>query len=257
VIEQEGPENISAFIAEPVLGTSLSAVVPPPEYYPMIREICDEYDVLLIVDEVMSGLGRTGMNWGIEHWQVVPDIITTAKGLSSGYSPLAATILAEKVWKSIDAGSQHVMHSYTFGGNPISCAAGVAVLDYIEENDLVARAAEMGDKLLGALKQKLGSSPFVGDIRGKGLFTGIELVADRETKDPFPPSWNVGELVEEEALEQGLLMLAGVTGTINGVAGDHLELIPPYTINEEHVDEITSKLGAALAKVTSDLPHNT
>ncbi len=162
-IRQEGPEKISAFIVEPVIGTSMSAVVPPPEYYPMVREICDEFDVLLIADEVMSGLGRTGANWGIDHWQVTPDVIATAKGISGGYVPLAATIVSEKVWQAIRDGSQHVMHSNTYGGNPLACAVGVAVLDYIEAHDLVARAGHMGQKLIERLGE-LGVPARLADV---------------------------------------------------------------------------------------------
>ena len=254
VIRQNGPENVAAFIAEPVIGTSMSAVVPPPEYYPIIRDICDEYDVLLIVDEVMSGIGRTGKKWGIDHWQVTPDMIATAKGISSGYSPLSALILGEKVWKAIADGSKTVMHSSTYGGNPLSCATGVAVLNYVEKHDLVSRAREMGRKLRSKLEEELGDLPYVGQVRGKGLFVGIELVADRESKEPFPADWNVTHRVEEEAFENGLLILGGVTGLIDGVAGDHFELLPPYVVEDEHLEFMTSTLRQSILKVVSELP---
>lgn len=249
VIRQEGTDNIAAFIAEPVIGTSMSAVVPPPEYYPIIREICDEYDVLFIVDEVMSGVGRTGKKWGIEHWDVTPDIITASKGLAGGYAPLGAVILSEKVWKPIAEGSKSVTHSCTYGGNPVSCAVGVTVLDYIEKHDLVSRAGEMGDRLLARLREGLTDLPYVGDVRGKGLFAGIELVQDKETKEPFPPEWDVGFKIELEAIKNGLLILAGVTGLIDGVAGDHLELVPPYIIEDEHIDFIVTTLRKSIEDV--------
>jgi adenosylmethionine-8-amino-7-oxononanoate aminotransferase len=146
-ITQAGSENVAAFIADPIIGTSMSAVVPPPEYYGIIRDICDEFDVLLIADEVMSGVGRTGKKWGIENWDVTPDMITAAKGFSSGYSPLGALIVREKVWKATDRGSRKVMHRFTYSGNPISCAVGLAVLNYIEEHDLISKAGQMGDRL--------------------------------------------------------------------------------------------------------------
>lgn len=254
VITQEGSENIAAFIAEPVIGTSMSAVVPPDEYYPLIREICDEFDILFIVDEVMTGVGRTGKNWGIDHWGVAPDIITTAKGISSGYMPLAATILGEKVWRAIEAGSKHVMHSYTYGGNPLSCAAGVATLDYIEKHNLVPRVSQMGTMLKSRLDELKDELPYVADVRGLGLILGLELVANKETMEPFPSDWNVREKVEEVAFENGLLILGGVTGLIDGHFGDHVELVPPYVIEDEHVDEIVEILHHSISEVVESLP---
>ena len=251
VIQQEGPENVAAFIAEPVIGTSMSAVVPPPEYYAIVRQICDEYDVLLIADEVMSGVGRTGRKWGIDHWQVTPDMITTSKGISGGYAPLGALILHEKVWRAIADGSQTVMHSCTYGGNPLSCATGLAVLNYIQEHKLVSRAEEVGGKLLGKLEKELGDLPCVGQVRGLGLFIGVELVADKETKTPFPAGWNVTRRVEEAAFENGLLILGGVTGLIGGVAGDHFELLPPYVVQEEHLDFMVDTVRQSILKAVS------
>jgi len=251
VVRQEGAENVAAFIAEPVIGTSMSAVVPPPEYYPIIREICDEYDMLLIIDEVMSGVGRTGAKWGIEHWRVTPDMMTTSKGISSGYSPLGALILGERVWRALDEGSRTVMHSCTYGGNPLSCAAGAAVLDFIDKNDLVRRAGLRGEDLIAKLKEELKNIPYVGQVRGKGLFIGIEIVVSNETKEPFPPAWNVTRRIEEEALERGLLILGGVTGLIDGEAGDHFELLPPYTIEDDHVEFIVDTLREAIIAATS------
>ena len=249
VIRQEGAENIAAFIAEPIIGTSMSAVVPPDEYYGIIRDICDENDILLISDEVMSGVGRTGKNWAIEHWGVAPDIITSSKGLAGGYSPLGALILGEKVWTAIADGSGRVSHSSTYGGNPLSCAVGLAVLDYIEEHGLVARAGEMGDRLIAALEEALLDIPYVGDVRGRGLFAGVELVAGKETKKPFPVEWDIGHRVEADALKNGLLVLAGVTGLVNGAAGDHIELVPPYVIEDEHVEFIVSTLRDSILSV--------
>lgn len=238
VITQEGRENVAAFIAEPVIGTSMSAIVPPPGYYEIIRDICDEYDVLFIVDEVMSGVGRTGKKWGIDHWNVSPDIITASKGISGGYSPLGATIVNERIWQAIAKGSQVVMHGYTYGGNPISCAVGLGVLNYIEEHDLIVQAGQMGEKLKDCLKQHLRDIPYVGDIRGKGLFLGIELVEDRETKRVFPYYLNVSDRVVEKALENGLVTLGGIKGLLNGEGGDHFELTPPYIIDDENVEFI-------------------
>lgn len=250
---QEGPENISAFIAEPIIGTSMSAVVPPDNYYQRIREICDEFNILFIADEVMSGVGRTGRKWGIEHWGVVPDMITAAKGIAGGYAPLAATILREKVWRALANGSRKVMHSYTYGGMPLSCATGVAVLQYIEKHDLVTRAGVTGGKLLEKLRDRLGPLPWVGDIRGKGLFIGIEIVADKKSKTPFPPEMDVTHRVEDVAFNNGLLILGGAPGLIEGVKGDHFELLPPYTTEDEHIEFIVSTLHRSLEATLSGL----
>lgn len=252
VIRQEGAENIAAFIAEPVIGTSMSAVVPPDEYYGIVREICTENDVLFIADEVMSGVGRTGKKWAIEHWGVTPDIITSSKGLASGYAPLGAIILAENIWAAIADGSGKVSHSYTYGGNPMSCAIGVAVLDYIEEHDLITKAGMMGDRLIAALEESLLDIPYVGDVRGKGLFAGVELIADKDTKQPFPVEWNIGHRVEANALRRGLLVLAGVTGLVDGIAGDHIEIVPPYIIEDEHVEFIVSTLRDSILAVCGE-----
>jgi adenosylmethionine-8-amino-7-oxononanoate aminotransferase len=240
-------------MAEPVIGTSVSAVVPPPEYYPMVRQICDKYDVLFIADEVMSGVGRTGERWGIDHWGVVPDMITAAKGISSGYSPLSALILREKVWRAIADGTGTPMHSTTYSGNPVSCAAGVSVLNYIEEHNLVARAGEMGERLLSQLRQRLEESPHVGDVRGRGLFIGVELVRDRETKEPFPTSWNVTRRIEHGAFEKGLLVLGGVEGLMDGEGGDHFEILPPYVVDDEHIAFITDTVEEVINEVTTEL----
>ena len=229
----------------------MSAVVPPAEYYGIVRDICDENDILFIADEVMSGVGRTGKKWAIEHWDVAPDILTSSKGLAGGYAPLGAVILGEKVWRTIADGSGQVSHSSTYGGNPLSCAAGLAVLEYIEEHDLIARAGEMGDRLIAALEEALDDLPYVGDVRGKGLFAGVELVADRETREPFPAEWDVGHRVEADALRNGLLVLAGVTGLVDGVGGDHIELVPPYVVDDDHISFIVSTLRDSIVAVTS------
>ena len=254
VIQQEGPEHIAAFIAEPVIGTSMSAVVPDPDYYRVIREICDEYDVLFIADEVMSGFGRTGKNFGIDNWNVTPDIITTAKGMSGGYAPLSAAILSEKLWRAIADGSRNTGYLSTFGGHPLSCAAGVAVLRYIEENGLVQRTGEKGDKLIGLLRQEVGPLPIVGDVRGKGLFIGLELVADKQTREPFPVEWDVTHKIADDAFDHGLIVLGGVTGLIDGIAGDHIELLPTYVIEDADIDFIVSTLKASIERITSQLP---
>lgn len=253
IIRQEGVENIGAFITEPIIGTSMSAVVPPSEYYSIVRDICNEYDVLMIVDEVMSGIGRTGKKWGIDNWNVTPDMITTAKGITSGYSPFGALILGSDIWGSIAKGSKIVMHSYTYGGNPLSCAAGIAVLNYIEKHNLVSKAGEMGDRLQEKLREALEDLPYIGDIRGKGLFIGLEIVKDKESKEPFPVEYDVTDRIENETFNNGLLILGGVKGLIDGFAGDHIELLPPYILEDEHIDFIVSTLRKCILKVISDV----
>ena len=255
VIRQEGPEHIAAFIAEPVLGTSMSAVIPDPDYYRIIREICDEYDVLFIADEVMSGVGRTGRNCGIDHWGVSPDMITMGKGISGGYAPLSAAVLSEKLWRAIADGSKNVGYLSTYGGNPLSCATGVAVLRYIEDNGLVQRAGAMGDKLIDALRREVGPLAIVGDVRGKGLFIGLEFVADRQSKEPFPADWDVTHQITDDAFAHGLIVLGGVTGLVDGVAGDHLEVLPPYIIEDADIEFIVSTLKASIERVAATLPR--
>ena len=253
-ILHHGPENIAAFIAEPVIGTSMSAVVPPPGYYQGVRALCDEFNVLFLADEVMSGVGRTGNRWGIDHWGVAPDILVTAKGIAGGYAPLSAVVLSETIWRAIENGSGKVTSSSTYGGMPVSCAAGVAVLQYIDEHDLIARAKTQGAKLALRLQEELGDLPWVGEIRGIGLFLGIEIVSDRTSKKPFPFEMDVTHRIEDEAFKLGLLVLGGAPGLIDGACGDHLELLPPYTIDDGHIDFIARTLRRAVELSLSDIP---
>lgn len=253
IIQREGAENISAFIAEPIIGTSMSAVVPPKGYYEIIRNICDENDILFIADEVMSGMGRTGKKWGIDHWNVSPDIITTSKGIGAGYSPISAAIFSEKVWSAISSGSGSTTHSSTYGGNPLSCAVGCAVIDYIEKNDLISNAEIMGEKLISKLNEELSDIPYVGDIRGKGLLIGIEIVSDKVSKAIFDPKLDLAHKIEAEARKNGLIILSGVPGLVDGVGGDHLELCPPYIINDDHVEFIVSNLKKSILETISSI----
>jgi adenosylmethionine-8-amino-7-oxononanoate aminotransferase len=223
-------------ISEPVTGSSLGAMAPVPEYFPIIREICDRYGVLLIVDEVITGFGRTGKNFGIEHWRIVPDMIVTGKGISSGYTPLGATIVHERVYDIFaKAKRSSFFLGYTYGGNPLSCAAGLAVLRYIQKNALVERAARMGAHLFRRF-ETLKEIPIVGDIRGKGLLLGIELVQDAQ-KTPFPRSKKVAESIVRKAFERGLILLPG-HGLQDGVVGDLLMMAPPFIIQEGEIDEL-------------------
>ena len=252
VITLEGPDSIAAFIAEPVIGTSAAGVTPPPEYYPRIREICDKHDVLFIADEVITGIGRTGKNFGIEHWGVVPDMITTAKALSSGYAPLAAVIVHDRVYDAIARGSGRTTQGFTYSGHPLSAAVGLAVLRYLKAHDLVANAGRIGRILLDRLST-LKRFPIVGDVRGTGLILGVEFVADQATKRPFPPDAGVTRRIVEATLEEGVVVVPGMSGLIDGVAGDHIQISPPYIFTEAHVDQLVRALEVAIQKVMREL----
>jgi adenosylmethionine-8-amino-7-oxononanoate aminotransferase len=252
VITLEGADSIAAFIAEPVIGTSAAGITPPPEYYPRIREICDKHDVLFIADEVITGIGRTGKNFGIEHWGVVPDMITTAKALSSGYAPLAAVILHEGVYDAIAQGSGRTTQGFTYSGHPLSAAVGLAVLKYLKAHDLVANAGRIGKHLLERLST-LKRFPIVGDVRGLGLFLGVEFVADQATKQPFPPSAGVTRRIVEATLQQGVVVVPGMSGMIDGVAGDHIQISPPYIFTEANVEQLVRALEVAIQKVMGEL----
>jgi adenosylmethionine-8-amino-7-oxononanoate aminotransferase len=248
VITLEGADDIAAFIAEPVIGTSAAGVTPPPEYYPRIREICDKHDVLFIADEVITGVGRSGKNFAIEHWGVVPDMITTAKALSSGYIPLAAVILHEKVYQAIAQGSGHMTQGFTFSGHPLCASVGLAVLKYIQAHDLVAHAGRIGRTLLERLTT-LKRYPIVGDVRGTGLIQGVEFVADQATKRPFPPAAGVTRRIVEECLRAGVMVVPGMGGMIDGVAGDHIQISPPYIFSEANVEQLVAALEQAIQVV--------
>lgn len=252
VIHQEGPEYISAFIAEPILGTSGCGVAPPDDYFPMIREICDRHDILMIVDEVVTGFGRTGIDFGIQHWDVVPDIMTTGKGLSSGYTPIAATTVKEEIYQKIYEKEKAFVHGHTYCGNPLSCAIALAVQNYIEEHDLVTQCARMGDLMLQEL-QPLQDSPIVGEVRGKGLLIGIEFVADKEKRTPFPKDKNVTAMITNLAFDKGVLVMPGAPGTVDGVLGDHIAISPPFTINEDEVSETVRVVSECVAEAEAQL----
>jgi len=252
VIGLEGPDSIAAFIAEPVIGTSAAGVTPPPEYYPRIREICDKYDVLFIADEVINGVGRTGKNFGIDHWGVIPDMITTGKAVSSGYAPLAAVLVHDRVYEAMAKGSGRTTQGFTYSGHPLSAAIGLAVLRYVKAHDLVANAARIGKLLLEQLNG-LKRYPIVGDARGTGLMLGVEFVADHTSKRPFPPSAGVTRRIVAAMLEEGVLVVPGMSGMIDGVAGDHIQISPPYIFTEANVDEFMGALQKAIQRVMGEV----
>jgi adenosylmethionine-8-amino-7-oxononanoate aminotransferase len=251
VIHQEGADSIAAFIAEPIVGTSGAAMTPPAEYFRVVRDICDRHDILFIADEVITGFGRTGRPFAIEHWNVTPDLMLVGKGISSGYAPLGGILVHDRVVQALRESGTNPFLPFTFAGNPVSCAAGVAVWDYAQRHGLFARAAQMGDELFRRL-DRLGS-PMVGEVRGRGLLAGLELVADRETRAIFPPALGVGRRVAAAALRRGLVILAGQPGVMEGVAGDHLLLAPPYVITPAEIEVTVNQLGESLDEVGREL----
>ena len=240
-----GPETVMAFMAEPVVGATAGAVPPAPGYYRRIREICDRYGVLLILDEVMCGMGRTGTLFASEQDGISPDIACIAKGLGAGYQPIGAMLCSGEIYAAIEAGSGFFQHGHTYLGHPAAAAGGLAVLRALLGRGLVARSAEQGETLDAALRERFGQHPHVGDIRGRGLFRGIELVADRETRAPLDPARGIAGRIKKAAFEAGLICYP-MSGTIDGRLGDHVLLAPPFIITDDQIGELTDKLGSAV-----------
>jgi adenosylmethionine-8-amino-7-oxononanoate aminotransferase len=243
-IRQIGPEYVAAFFAEPVVGSTVGALNPPEEYWPIVREICDKYDVLLVADEIMTGIGRTGKYFCVQHWDVVPDIIASAKALSGGYSPAGAIMVSDRITDIFKKGSGHFEHGHTYNGNPVTGAAITAAIKYIKKHDIVKNSAVQGEYLSKKLKE-IEDFPYVGQIRGIGLMRGIELVMDKESKKTFPPHMNVSGLVTEEFMKEGLVVYPG-KGMIDGVEGDQFMIAPPLIVTEKDIDELVRRLKAGL-----------
>lgn len=240
-----GPENVMAFAAEPVVGATVGALTPAPGYFKRIREICDQYGILLILDEVMCGMGRTGTLFACEQDGVSPDILCIAKGLGAGYQPIGAMLCSREIYETIQNGSGFFQHGHTYLGHPTAAAAGVAVVNAMLDRKLIPRVKTQGDKLMAALQAQFGQHPNVGDIRGRGLFQGVELVADRETKAPFDPSRKIAAKVKMAAFEAGMICYP-MSGTIDGQSGDHVLLAPPFIISDDQIDELVQKLAGAI-----------
>ncbi len=242
-IIEEGPERVLAFLMEPVGGASTGALVAPDSYYGRVREICDEFGVILIYDELMTGAGRTGKFLAAEHWGITPDIVAMSKGFGAGYAPLGAIVAgARMVEPVLDAGG--FLHGFTYAGNPLACSAGLAVLEEIEEQGLIENAAQMGEILMDHLHALMDRYPFIGHVRGKGLLTAFEFVADRETMDPLPPELNAHARLVELAYARGLIIYS--RRTRGGLAGDHFLIAPPLIITEEQIVEMMAILRDAL-----------
>jgi adenosylmethionine-8-amino-7-oxononanoate aminotransferase len=242
-----GADKIMAFIAEPVVGATLGAVPAVEGYFRRIREICDQYGVLLILDEVMCGMGRTGHIYACEEDGVAPDILTIAKGLGAGYQPIGAMLASATIFDTIANGSGFFQHGHTYLGHPVATAGASAVLDIIGTDDMMETVRNKGTRLRAALTDRFGQHPHVGDIRGRGLFQGMEFVKDRESKTPFDPAKAVNKIFKAAAFEAGLICYP-MGGTIDGQHGDHVLLAPPYIITDDQIDELVDKLDIALKK---------
>jgi adenosylmethionine-8-amino-7-oxononanoate aminotransferase len=244
-IEELGGANVIAFVAETVVGATMGAVPAVPGYFKRVREICDRHGILLILDEVMCGMGRTGSLHACEQEGVSPDILAIAKGLGGGYAPIGAILLQERIFKTIADGSGAFQHSHTYTGHPLACAAALAVQRVIRRDGLLANVRAQGAHLARRLQERFGNHPFVGNVRGRGLFQGLEIVADRGTKEPFDPQRKMNARIKREAMARGL-MVYPMGGTVDGASGDHVLVAPPFIVNAGQVDVIVEHLGDAI-----------
>ncbi len=249
-INELGGENVIAFIAEPVVGATMGAVPSVPGYFKRVREICDRNGILLILDEVMCGMGRTGTLHACEQDGVSPDLMAIAKGLGGGYAPIGALLLQGKIFKALADGSGSFQHSHTYTGHPLACAAALAVQRVIRRDNLLVNVRDQGARLSRRLNERFGNHPFVGDVRGLGLFQGIEIVADRSTKEPFDPAKKIHARIKKEAMARGL-MVYPMGGTVDSLRGDHVLLAPPFILDAAAVDTIVERLGEAVDAAVS------
>jgi len=243
-IQRLGPDSVMAFVAEPVVGATLGAVPAAEGYFARIREICDRYGVLLILDEVMCGMGRTGYLFACEADDVRPDIMTIAKGLGAGYQPVGAMLCSDEIYRTIETGSGFFQHGHTYIGHPTACAAALAVVTTLLDEQLIGRVQVQGAKLKAALLDRFGEHPHIGDIRGRGLFMGMEFVVDRASKAAFDPAEARHKRFKAAAFEAGLICYP-MGGTIDGRQGDHVLLAPPFIISDSQIDELVDKLAVA------------
>lgn len=240
-----GPDQVAAFFAEPVAGSSLGCAEPVPGYLARLREICDRYGVLLVFDEVMCGMGRTGHLYACAEDGVVPDILTMAKGLGAGYQPIGGFLVHDRIVRALEGGSGQFKHGHTYAGHTVACAAALAVQEVFQEENLMARVRDLGAGLRARLHDAFGQHPHIGDIRGRGLFIGLEMVADRDTKQPFEADEKMWLRLRQAAFAEGLICYpAG--GCVDGRSGDHILLAPPFNLTDSQLDETTEKLARAL-----------
>jgi adenosylmethionine-8-amino-7-oxononanoate aminotransferase len=252
-IRLEGPDTVAAFFAEPVVGTSAAGVSPHPAYYRRVREICDAYDVLFVADEVLCGYGRTGAPFAISHWDVEPDIISIGKAMGSGYAPLAAMLVSEKVRQAFVEGSGRFVHGLTYSGTPSSCFIGLQVHGIMQREGLFTRAASIGSSLMKKLQGLEKRHELIGEVRGRGLLIGVELVADRATREPFDRSARVTDRLVQELRRRNVLVAPGVPPSHTGKVGDHIQISPPFVISESEVDILVGALDESLGVVEREL----
>jgi len=251
-IEEFGGENVIAFVAETVVGATMGAVPAVPAYFRRVRDICRRHGVLLILDEVMCGMGRTGTLHACEQEGISPDLIAVAKGLGGGYAPIGALLMQGDIFRTVADGSGAFQHTHTYMGHPLACAAALAVQRVIRRDNLLANVRAQGAHLSRRLKERFGNHPFVGDVRGRGLLQGIELVADRGTKEAFDPNLKMHARVKHEAMARGL-MVYPTGGTVDGVRGDHVLIAPPFIIDAAAIDIIVQRLGEAVDAATRQI----
>ncbi len=245
MLQRVGPENVIAFVAETVVGATLGAVPPAPGYFKRIREICDQYGILLILDEIMCGMGRTGTLFACEQDGITADMITVAKGLGAGYQPIGATLLSNDIYQALYNGSGFFQHGHTYLSHPSAAAAALATQQVIKQENLLENVRLQGRNLIRGLHDQLDNHPCVGDIRGRGLFLGIELVQNRDEREPFDPSIPLHNLIKKAAMAEGL-MCYPMSGTLDGRRGHHILLAPPFIIGDQQVDEITTRIKSAI-----------
>jgi adenosylmethionine-8-amino-7-oxononanoate aminotransferase len=254
-ILRAGPATVAAFIAEPVVGATIGAVAAVPGYFKRIREICDRYDVLLILDEVMCGMGRTGTLHACEQEGVAPDLLLLAKGLGAGYQPIGAMMVSEKIYQAIACGSGSFNHGHTYMGHAVGCAAALAVQQVIKDDDLLSNVQSQGLVLENLLLERFGNHPRVGDVRGRGLLRAIEIVEDRRSKKPFASTLKLHARIKQQAMSEGLICYPG-GGTADGESGDHVLIAPPFNVTQPQIEEIVAKLASALDGALQTLPRH-
>jgi adenosylmethionine-8-amino-7-oxononanoate aminotransferase len=240
-----GPRNVAAFVAETVSGATLGCATAVPSYFKRVREVCDRHGVLLILDEVMSGMGRTGTLHACEQEGIAPDLMAIAKGLGGGFAPIGAMLVSKPVFDTVSAASGAFPHSQTYVGHPLACAAGLAVQTVIQRDNLLANVRKQGAYLERRLRERFANHHHVGDIRGRGLYRGVEIVEDRASKTPFDPALKLHARIKQTAMDHGL-MVYPMGGTVEGKAGDHILLAPPFIVTERDVDDIVDILGVVI-----------
>ena len=252
-VNRLGPDSIIAFVAETVGGATAGCLPPVPGYFRSVREVCDRYGILLICDEVMCGMGRTGTLHAIEQDGVVPDLMAVAKGLGGGYQPIGGVLVHERIVDALDKGSGFFHHGHTYLGHPVACAAALAVQKVIQRDHLVDAVKALGARMTSQLRARFDPTSYVGDIRGRGLFQAIELVEDKATKRPFDPALKLHARILTEAMAHGLIVYP-MGGTVDGKSGDHVLIAPPFISTPEEIDEIVRRLGAAVDAAIASVP---